>query len=417
MARAKRSLGVVCLSEQQHDQAEPHFRAALREDPRDVKSLIGLGAVQWERNEKVEAFELYLRAAENEPGNVSCLLYLVNASYELNRLNDLENALRRFLTTERQNPHIQYCLAGCYFRQEKYARAEGVLERMLLVDPANADALELREEIRKRQNSDSSVVEEVPGLLANGTIRTFDAPPVREERSGPTIATRMRQLEEIKRRKDYASVIREADSMLKDPSASASQKALIGIIKGEALACTGEPTLADSEFARAMSDRVYAYRACTGRAALAASLEQWDEAEKLFHSALEAQENYDPAIAGLGIVAMSRDDHEKAWGYFSHALSLNCENMQALLGLTQLGYSMQRLPDTEKALIEYLDIHPVDLPIVYTYAGCLYAQGQKEAAAERCRTILIFDPTHELALELLTKIESEDTGVASAQAS
>lgn len=415
-ARVFRSQAVVRLTLEQHDEAEPFFRSALRQDPRDVKSLIGLGAVQWAREEKQEAFDLYLRAAEIEPTNVSCVLYLVNAAYELNKLDDLEKALRKFLQVDKENVNIQYCLAGCYFRQEKYARSEGILERILQVNPAHEEAMELREEIRKRRGqsapaSGGQLMEEPSGLRIpeNAQIVKFEAPQEDEAPAAAApLSARVAQLEEMKRRKDYKGVISKGRALLEESAFSDSQKALTKILIGECLANTGDYAQADSEFAAALSDRTYAFRAINGRAALAATLEQWEEAEQLFKESLERKADYDPAIAGLGIVAMSKGKTEEAWKFFSKALSHNCENMQAIHGLVQLSYSLNRFAESEAALKAYLDIHPVDLSMLYTYAGCLFAQGRKNEAEEQCRTILIFDQQHELALELLAKIETDD---------
>ncbi|HQH26509.1 MAG TPA: glycosyltransferase, partial [Oligoflexia bacterium] len=150
LPRALRGVGVSCLTQQKVEQAETYFRQALKFEPQDVKSMLGLGAVAWARQEKQEAFSIYLRAAEVDPAHPSTILYLVNAAYELKRLPELERALQGFLNRCPDNMNIQYCLAGCCFAQMKYAKASGIVERILQIQPGNEQALELRAELEKK---------------------------------------------------------------------------------------------------------------------------------------------------------------------------------------------------------------------------------------------------------------------------
>jgi tetratricopeptide (TPR) repeat protein len=148
----------------------------------------------------------------------------------------------------------------------------------------------------------------------------------------------------------------------------------------------------------------------TGRGAVAATGERWAEAEKFFREALEEDSKNDNAIAGLGICATQRGDMEQAWECYTKASQLNPENKRALLGIIQTGYPLKKLEGVEKVLNVYLEHHPADLDILYSLAGCYFAQGRKGEALSQLEKIRLFDPQHQLANELHSKISSDAMG-------
>ncbi len=466
MARAHRSLGVVELSLGNESFAYSYFRSALRQDPRDTKSLLGLGSVSWQKGEKEEAFELYQRAAENDPNGASVILHLVNAAYELNRMTELEKILRKIIRNNRDNIEIQYCLAGCYFKQEKFALALGVVEHIIRLNPEYSQAEELKLAIEKKLNVEHVEIEAEKPLSATSANTAEVAPsdipvaapvaaPVQESFSGlpvppvagakiatpdfaveaasaesmhvepaviratapaetvdqsreiGAISELLDQMESDKRQKNYENVITTAADIIKSNSSSKRQVAHARILRAESMACSGDAAEADVEFSNLLSDSSFGFRAWAGRGAIAASLGQWNEAVPLFERSLELRDGYELALAGLGICAKGMGDNEKAWGFFNRALESNPECAQALHGVMQLGYELGRLPQMEVALRKYLELRPVDFSFVYSLAGCLYAQHRMQEAKEQCRKILLFEPEHSLALELMERLESE----------
>jgi hypothetical protein len=68
---------------------------------------------------------------------------------------------------------------------------------------------------------------------------------------------------------------------------------------------------------------------------------------------------------------------------------------------------MKRYSEIEKAINSYLELHPANIEMLYSFAGILFAQGKVERAKSEVEKILIFEPQHERALELRDLIRGE----------
>ncbi len=276
---------------------------------------------------------------------------------------------------------------------------------MLQLDPAHSQASELKEEILRRRKNQGDPVN--PAFQLSAQADGANDGSSEKFAQAQSVGARLLIVEEIKRRKEYQQALVLCDKVLTDSRASASELAWGKILKGEILGCLGEQVKADAMMVEAESDSAFGYRALCGRGALAASLSKWDEAESFFRRVLLIKPDYDAALAGLGICAQAKNHSEEAWDFYEVALRMNPENIQALTGMIPLAYSMGRLCSLEAALRAYLEIVPADLPILYSLAGCLFAQGKNEEAEEKCRNILLFEPQDERVRELLGMIEQK----------
>lgn len=73
---------------------------------------------------------------------------------------------------------------------------------------------------------------------------------------------------------------------------------------------------------------------------------------------------------------------------------------------------MNRLDDIERVVSNFLDMHPADIDMLYSLAGCYYKQGRYDESMEQLNKILLFRPQHELANELrdiIINLENEPT--------
>lgn len=426
LPRAIRSLGVVLFYSGKNKEAEPFFSKALSCDPRDVRSMLGKGAILWAKGEKEKAYMLYKQASDIAPDDTSVVLYLVNASYELSKLSELETALRRYLRKNSSNLSIQYCLAGCYFEQEKLSAANGILERMLAVSPQHVEALELKSEIQKRLESLNNVEvlpsesESRDSTTLNQSINSVYVGSDVEKNIGleesieivplshATFSDGEKQileLQKLKTAKEYDSVLSKIENLLLEEIYSTKAKDHFKLIKAEVLGAQGQIEEAEGLFDYLIDKEVHSAKAFAGKGALAAYRKEWSEASVSFEKALECDPSLDIPLAGLGICAHSLGEFEDSWNYFTESLKRNPENIQSLLGLIQLGYELNRIKEVEIHLRDYLEIKPVDLSMIYSLAGCLYAQGRTQEAVSELKSILIFEPKNSNAQELLEKIE------------
>jgi tetratricopeptide (TPR) repeat protein len=414
LPRAIRSIGAVRFYEGKFDIAEPYFAKALSVDPRDVRSMLGKGAILWQKGEKERAYILYKQASDMSPADASVVLYLVNACYELLKYEELEDSLRNYLRINPDNISIQYCLAGCYFKQEKYSAASGVLERMLVVSPKHEQALELKVEIEKVMHSKSEMhrqdvipsTEPLDSLPTESMLELTNVEIVQNGNSVTTADNEIKFLEELKKQKKFDELNTYASRYIEEMNLIEDAKTSILILKAEALGSIGKIDEARGIFIEMLSQNNISPKVYCGLGALEGFEGNWEDALGYFEKALEKHPNVDVPLAGLGMSSRSLGLNEDAWNYYTEALRRNAQNMQALFGLLELGYYLQRLDEVEDHLREYLELKPVDISMIYSLAGCLYAQGKSSDAVSELKNILIFEPDHVNAKELLDKIES-----------
>lgn len=403
-ARPYRSCGALALNERRFPEAEKFFVKALEVDAEDCRSYLGLGSVHWEQERRPEAFQCFLKGAQKDPNDSLAIFHLVRTAYAMDRLEDLEHSLRAFLKNDPDNINILYCLAGCSYRRKRLFLAQGVVDRILKLNPEHVEARELKAKIIEEQLASRKPA-------TNGTAGSVASTAAVNEAvvgtSSPRTDERLRELDQAKQYREYDEVIIGAKEILNAPGSSPAQRDLARALSGEALACKGQLEEADRLFAQLEGSAELAHRALAGRGAVLAAEGKILDARRYFERALEHSPCYDVALAGLGVCASQENKNEEAWAHFEKALRVNPENRRALYGVIQLGYIMKRLPETAKALETYLDLHPIDLSMNYSYAGCCYALGDRERALEECRKILLFDAKHRYALELIEKIEGD----------
>lgn len=409
-SRPHRSLGVLSLQLKRYDDAERGFRRATELDPSDSKAIVGLGAVAWAREDVEAAFKHYVEAIEIDPSDKTPIYYLVQAGYSSNRLGELEQALRKSLQFDADNQYIQYCLAGCYYKQNRKVLAKSVVERILRKHPDDEAAKELLDKMLQDEADAANVRNEstprqealsLPAAAQNPRMRAaFDEVQAR--------------IENAKRGRQYDSVLTLCDRMEELPGVTEDDRAYVAIVRGEICACRNEVDKAEEYFITGKANESWCYRAICGLGALEASRGNWNAAETMFERSLELKPEYDVALAGLGVCAVEKGQQELAWRMFRQALTKNPGNLRAMYGALQVGYALGYVDEMAVCLESYLDEHPADLGMLYSYAGCLYALGRNSEAEMELGKILLLDPTHALARELSEKLSASKRRVAAA---
>ncbi len=386
-ARAFRGLGVVSMNQGQLADSEGFFRRALMVDATDTRSDIGVAAIQAQTGRKKEASFRLLAILEKEPSNLIALRQYLQLAYEMLEFNQLERVLKNYLLNDSQNADMNFCLAGCFYKQGRIKDASEVIAKILKTNPAHAASLELKEAIEKQKT-------------------VSEAPQDKPKENVATPQTLIK-LEELLRKNKFSETIQLAEEIEKNLTTDSEHQVLVDIIKAEALICSGKGEIAKEILSLHRDHLTYGHRATASLGVYWGSKNDWERAAHLFKLAIAIKHDHDVALAGLGIAFLIKGDRELSWEFFSRAHAANPENIRALTGMIELAYPLKRLDALEQALLKYLEYMPANLSILYAHAGCAYALGKRDLAIEQLQKIKIFDDNHALANELLAKINED----------
>lgn len=358
--RALRSKGTTLLAEQRPLEAIPFFERVLEQDSGDARALTGLGMSRVTLKQHESAYPLLVKALSIEPHQMVAMINLMECSYMLGRFDDLTAALEKHLSVNSTDREMRYCFAAALYKGGRREDAQRELTRVLKEDPDHRGAQELVATMRKTADISE------------------DAPPVSRD-----LDNRIGELEGLKRRQQYSTVLRKCDELLQYSVPDRSLREKIMILKAESHALSGEEEDAKKVYSSVLETNPQSSRALSGQGALAAFRSNWEKAEEFFSEACDLDSTNDAAWAGLGLCARNRSDWENSWNYFERALSINRENLGALYAAIDVGYHLNKLPDTEQLIRNYLVGNSTDLELRYALGECLIAQG-KVAEAESC---------------------------------
>jgi len=128
-------------------EAEALFNSAKASDARCDIAYAGLGMCAAQTGNFPKAWDLYLDALKLNPENLRAVLGVIELGYPMKRLAEVEAAVRGYLELHPADCNFIYSLAGCLFARERYVEAYAELDRLLMFEPENRHALELKEMI------------------------------------------------------------------------------------------------------------------------------------------------------------------------------------------------------------------------------------------------------------------------------
>ncbi len=140
-------LGTLALKQNRLDDADVAFRVARRLDPRCAKAYAGLAAVAQQRNDYRQAFDLYLKCLELDTDDLTALLGLFQTSVQMGSFQKVTHYLELYLNTHPADTPVMFTLAALYVKDRRFAAAANILAALLKLDPQNADANALLEEV------------------------------------------------------------------------------------------------------------------------------------------------------------------------------------------------------------------------------------------------------------------------------
>lgn len=155
-ARAKCGKGAIAGHQGRWLEAEELFKAALEINPRSDVASAGMGLCYSAKGDKEQAWNSFQVAVERNPENMRALLGLIELGYSMNRLQHVESALKVYLERHPVDFNMLYSLAGALYAQTKLKEALEELEKILLFEPHNVKATELKNIIVSKQSKDTN---------------------------------------------------------------------------------------------------------------------------------------------------------------------------------------------------------------------------------------------------------------------
>lgn len=400
-----RATGMLLLAMKRNEEAGSALQRALRLDPYDSRILCGLGICASQVGEHKQAHDLFVRSLSADQNNKIAILQLLSVSYELNSFEELEIALKNYLSENKTEIDLSYALAGCLYRQGKFPEALRYCEEILKQHPGHEKAIELSELVNKadvgvraaNQESKAVALEKEPGHRAaeQQKLRAADSKTIEA----------ILKITEMKRSNKISQGLQEIAKLLGNLSADCSELEEIYALQGEMMALNGQLVEAEQRFNSLLVQFPNSSRAICGLGALYAEKGNWDKAQEYFRRAVSVNTQCDVGYAGLALSSLQANDKEAAWHYYDKALELNPENLRAVFGILELGYQQARYSDVERVLKNYLELHPANIDFIYSLAGCFFAQNRFSEASSEVEKILIFSPEHQKANELRRAIK------------
>ncbi|MBE0537339.1 MAG: tetratricopeptide repeat protein [Phycisphaerae bacterium] len=140
-------LGVVALHTHHLKEAQAAFEAACRLEAGCAKGLCGLAIVHHRNGRSEDAVRTYCQCLEQDGDNVTALLGLLDLSGEKKRWGEIRYFLQQYLLRHSDDVAVMLCLGAVYLNQEEFAAASDILFDILILDPRNATAAALVEEL------------------------------------------------------------------------------------------------------------------------------------------------------------------------------------------------------------------------------------------------------------------------------
>ncbi len=430
--RVLKARGAVLLAQSKPLEASVLFERGLRVDARDPKLLAGRGMCELLQQAPAAAIGYFERALSFAPDYLVALHQLLECSYALRRYDSALAALHKYLSLKPEDVDIRFCLAGCLFKSGQPQQAEIQLDAILKFEPAHVGAKELRTIIRAgvdgRDEGEAKAppvptAHVVPGVsdaeLRNSLAELSDRvrswrvtaptsnpqPQQKDPHADAEFGTAIGQIEDLKRAGEFKAAMSALTKLLERKDVPEPYKEIAECLHAEFTVLGGDLSASSVMYDDILKQYPRSGRALCGKGAIAAELNDWTQAEQFFNQARLNDSDCDVAYAGLGLCEMVRNNNVKAFELFSIAVDKNPENNRALLGVLQTGYPLKKYTEMERMLTAFLDLHPGNLDILYSFAGVLFAQGKVHEARIEVEKILIFEPAHEHALELRGMID------------
>lgn len=137
-----------------------------------------------------------------------------------------------------------------------------------------------------------------------------------------------------------------------------------------------------------------------------------EDAEIAFRVACRLDSACAGAYAGLGMVCQQKGDYKQAFDMYLKCLEHDTDNLMALLGLFQSSCRMGSFAKVIHYLEVYLGMHPGDTSVMFPLAALYIKEGRLEKSRKMLCELLMLNPAHNDAANLLEELEHDLAGKA-----
>ncbi|MDY6090805.1 MAG: glycosyltransferase [Bdellovibrionota bacterium] len=155
--KAIADFGILMATSGNWDEARKNFDDALKINCKYDVALSGIGLCYSNQGDFEKAYDYYKKSLDSNPENVRALLGIIDLSYKLSRLDELEQILKNYLDLHPADLNFLYTLAACYYGKSEFQKSLDTISQILLFDENNKNALELKNMILEKIQNDSNV--------------------------------------------------------------------------------------------------------------------------------------------------------------------------------------------------------------------------------------------------------------------
>jgi len=148
-------------------------------------------------------------------------------------------------------------------------------------------------------------------------------------------------------------------------------------------------------------------RLCRARAAIFLAENNAFMATKWFSDATFYEPNDARGWCGIGMCQVQMEKYEEAYQTFMHTLSLDSEQMVAILQLMECAYKLNKYDELAKILRSFVENHPDNIDMKYCYAGVLYKLNDILEVEKVLTEILAVNAEHLGAKQLFETIKKD----------
>jgi GT2 family glycosyltransferase/Flp pilus assembly protein TadD len=128
--------GILAMQRNRLAEAKTAFEQAGAYGADRRKAQLGLGMAAMGLTESADAWELFLAVATDHPDDAETLHWLLRAGTVLQRWEQLESVLSRYVTRNPGDLSIRFALAGVFLRLARWADARREHDSIRMLDPA-----------------------------------------------------------------------------------------------------------------------------------------------------------------------------------------------------------------------------------------------------------------------------------------